>query len=147
MTMNMGDERLRFPYKSAESETMFENVQLYNQGLAEGIGELKFSSGKGELSNFSAEGDEVIQMTSLDSLIGNGKIGYIKLDIEGFERKALLGSKTIISRQRPALGISIYHKREDIWDLPKLILSMNPEYRFFLRHYSLSVVDTVLYAI
>ncbi len=69
------------------------------------------------------------------------------MDIEGFEKRALIGAKKIITEQEPALGISIYHKREDIWEIPKLILDLNSEYKFFLRHYSLGVIDTVLYAV
>ena len=69
------------------------------------------------------------------------------MDIEGAEKKALMGAKTLIRKFKPKLAISVYHKRDDIWEIPKLILSINPEYRFFLRVYSFTGKDTVLYAI
>lgn len=55
--------------------------------------------------------------------------------------------RNIITSQKPKLAISIYHKKEDIWELPGLLLEMNPEYRFYLRHYSLREAETVLYAV
>ena len=72
---------------------------------------------------------------------------FIKMDIEGAEKEAILGAENIIRIQKPKMAVSIYHKREDIWELPKLLLEMNPEYRFYLRHYSFRDAETVLYAV
>lgn len=131
----------------SENMASYHHVRLYNQGVADNIGTAPFSSGKGEMSNFSSDGDKYIRMTSLDSKISDVEIGYIKMDIEGFEKQALSGAKKIIAQQKPMMGISIYHKKEDIWEIPKLVLDMNPQYKFYLRHYSLGTADTVLYAI
>ena len=68
------------------------------------------------------------------------------MDIEGAEKEALLGAEKITREQKPKLAISIYHKNEDIWEIPSLILEMNPEYRFYIRHYSFRFAETVLYA-
>lgn len=125
----------------------YPQVILYNQGLSDKQGQQSFLSGKGEMSNFSTEGNYTINMNFLDNVASDMEIGYIKMDIEGFEKQALIGAKKIIAEQKPALGISVYHKREDIWEIPKLILSLHSDYRFFLRHYSLGVIDTVLYAV
>ena len=38
-------------------------------------------------------------------------------------------------------------KKEDIFDIPEYILSLNPKYKLYLRHYTLGEWDTVLYAI
>lgn len=126
---------------------IYPKVSLYNQGLSDISGQQLFLSGKGEMSSFSDKGNSIIYMNSLDRVASNIRVGYIKMDIEGFEKQALTGAKETISEQKPALAISVYHKREDIWEIPKLILDINPQYRFFLRHYSLGVVDTVLYAV
>lgn len=43
--------------------------------------------------------------------------------------------------------ISIYHKMEDVIEIPQLLLNYNPQYYFALGHYSIgSAADTVLYA-
>lgn len=69
------------------------------------------------------------------------------MDVEGHEEKTLLGARKTIASQHPILAISIYHKREDIWNLPSIILDMYSGYRFYLRHYSVRTIETVLYAI
>lgn len=75
------------------------------------------------------------------------KVTFIKMDIEGAEYEALLGAKETIQKNKPKLAISIYHKPEDIISIPKLIKSMVPNYRLYIRHYSNADNETVLYAI
>ena len=68
------------------------------------------------------------------------------MDIEGSEKKALIGARKHIESDKPNMMISIYHKIEDIIEIPRLLLEMNPEYRFAFGHYSIgSASDTVLY--
>jgi hypothetical protein len=69
------------------------------------------------------------------------------MDIEGAELEAIKGAKRIIEEQKPKLAICVYHKPEDIWELPELILSYNKEYKFYIRHYSYKDNETVLYAV
>lgn len=87
--------------------------------------------------------------TEVDSIDNVCKIvpTFIKMDVEGAEYQALLGAKEVISKYKPKLAICIYHKPEDIWELPMLIHEINPNYKFYLRHYSFADVETVLYAV
>ncbi len=82
----------------------------------------------------------------IDDFAKGRRIIYIKMDIEGAEAEALRGAARVIKEQKPKLAISVYHKERDIWEIPALILSYCPEYKFYLRHYSFSWYDTVLYA-
>jgi hypothetical protein len=68
------------------------------------------------------------------------------MDIEGAELNALKGARRIIEEQTPKLAICVYHKPKDIWEIPQLILDICPRYKFYLRHYSFSPTETVLYA-
>lgn len=72
---------------------------------------------------------------------------FIKMDIEGAEKEALMGAKNIISRYHPKLAICIYHKREDLFELPLLIKKFYPDYKLYIRHYSDHFAETVCYAI
>ena len=60
-------------------------------------------------------------------------LDYIKYDVEGSEAAALQGSQEVIRRFSPALLVSLYHRSEDLFDLPLLIRRLNPNYRFCLR--------------
>lgn len=87
-----------------------------------------------------------IEAIALDDIIGDNRVTYIKMDIEGAEYDALVGAEKIIRTQKPRLAISIYHNSEHIVSIPKLLLSYRPDYRFWIRHYSLMPNETILYA-
>lgn len=97
-------------------------------------------------SDVSHESQMVVAVALDDHLCGK-PVTFIKMDVEGAEAEVLKGAKNTIIDQHPRLAVSIYHKPEDIWVLPELILSYYSGYRFYLRHYSFSDYDTVLYAI
>ncbi len=73
---------------------------------------------------------------------------FIKYDVEGAEREALLGSSALIKRDAPALLISAYHRSEDIFALPLLLHDLNPAYRLYLRRMAgVPAWDINLYAV
>lgn len=90
--------------------------------------------------------ERTIDSVTIDDFAKGKRITYIKMDIEGAEAEALRGAARVIKEQKPKLAISVYHKERDIWEIPALILSYCSEYKFYLRHYSFSWYDTVLYA-
>ncbi|SCZ76107.1 FkbM family methyltransferase [Pseudobutyrivibrio xylanivorans] len=90
---------------------------------------------------------ESIEVTSLDNVFLDKKVTFIKMDIEGAELKALEGAQRIIAEQKPKLAICVYHKPEDILEIPMYILELNRDYKFYLRHYSFEGLETVLYAV
>lgn len=94
----------------------------------------------------SSEKQIIVQADKLDDLI-HEKVSFIKMDIEGAEINALKGAEKIIKTYKPKMAVCVYHKKEDIWEIPKLILGYVPEYKLYLRHYSLSKDETVLYCI
>lgn len=99
-------------------------------------------------SKISSEGILKVNAINIDSLCkAEDIITFIKMDVEGSEYKALKGAKKIICRDKPKLAISLYHKPQDIIELPDYILSLVPEYRFYIRHYTAGTHETVLYAI
>lgn len=123
-----------------------ENYRLIPKGLWNEETVLKFSSGKNLASCFSQDGDIEVAVIDIDSIIGE-KVTFIKMDIEGSECEAIKGAENTIKTYKPRLAISVYHKLEDIWKIPQLILELNPNYKLYFRHYSIAGDETVLYAI
>ena len=72
---------------------------------------------------------------------------YIVIDIEGAEHNALLGARQTIARWKPKMAVCVYHRREDLFDVPLLLKSFAPTYKFYLRHYTSNQTETVLYAV
>lgn len=123
-------------------------VEIHNSGLGSAeVEKVGFDGGKGEVCMVNKKSTDTIKLETLDNVVGNRIVSMIKMDIEGMELEALKGAAETIKAQAPALAISIYHKREDIWELPSYILQLNPNYNFYLRHYTVGFGDTVLYAI
>ena len=74
-----------------------------------------------------------VGIVTLDEDI-NEKITFLKMDIEGSEINALLGAKDHILNDKPKLAICTYHRYEHLWEIPRLIHSMNPDYKLYLRY-------------
>ena len=83
----------------------------------------------------------------IEEIVKNDKVSFIKMDIEGAELKALEGAKETISKYKPRLAICIYHKYEDIYEIGDYILTLNPNYKLYIRHYTTCMWETVLYAV
>ena len=92
-------------------------------------------------------GDQVVQVVSLDEELPNANITFMKMDVEGAENEAIKGAAETIRRNKPKLAISLYHKRDDIFEIPLLIHQLYPGYKFYLRHHSTTFSETVLFAV
>lgn len=75
------------------------------------------------------------------------KIDFIKMDIEGAEYATLKGASDRIASDRPALAVCVYHKQEDILEIPMLCKELVDNYQIYLRHYSDNQTETVCYFI
>jgi FkbM family methyltransferase len=91
------------------------------------------------------KGDEV-KVWSLDSYLQGKPVTFIKADIEGFELDMLRGAKETIKAHKPDLAICVYHKMSDLWEIPRYVNYLVPEYRLYLRHHHHDYSETVLYA-
>lgn len=89
----------------------------------------------------------LIDAIDIDTMVGDKPVTFIKMDIEGSELKALEGAKHTIVNNNPRLAICIYHKPADIVALGSYILKLNPNYKFYIRHYVSNMWETVLYAV
>ncbi len=131
--------------KCRENMKELKNVVLINAGLFSCFGEVYFNSNAGESSAISENGNEKITVSTIDREAPDAT--FIKMDIEGAELEALKGGAETIKRNKPKLAISIYHKPEDLLELPLYLKELVPEYKLYLRHYSMAYMECVLFAI
>ena len=128
---NMGDSR----------------YDLYQYGAWSCNAVLKFDDRGDVGSRVSEKGKVEIEARALDEIIYEEKPTFIKMDIEGAEVEALKGSEKIIKDFRPRLAICVYHKPEDLFEIPILIKEMRGDYQIFIRQYDNSQYETVCYAV
>lgn len=127
----------------------FPEAELFPYGAYDQNTTLCFDTSEADAGSakISESGGEKIEVRRLDDLLEDRKVTFLKMDIEGSELAALRGAEKIIREQRPKLAICVYHKPEDVWEIPAFILSCHPDYKLYLRHYSITHTETVLYAI
>ena len=108
---------------------------------------ITLNGNEGESSAISLDGNIHIASATLDEMLGNIDIDFIKIDIEGSEESALLGATKLIERSRPIMAISLYHRQEDLWVIPELLYKLCPDYNFYLRQHFNNSFDLVFYAV
>ena len=126
----------------------FPEVELLPFGTWSEHTTLHFSSGMAASSHISEVGESSIPVRTIDEVVDSKeRVTFIKMDIEGSELESLKGARNTIQRDKPKLAICIYHKPEDMTEIPLYIKSLVPEYRLYIRHHSNRFGETVLYAI
>ena len=122
------------------------NIHFVNKGLFSKEKTLRFCT-TGEMDGCINElGDLEIDVVDLDSWIDN-KITFIKLDVEGAEAETINGAVNHIVNDKPKMAIALCHKSKDLWSIASLINSIDANYKFYLRHYSQTAIETNLYCI
>jgi len=93
--------------------------------------------------------EEKVHTLMIDDLVVQNhipRVDFVKMDIEGAEVSALRGAVQILKKFKPKLAISVYHSLADFVEIPKFIHSLNLDYRFYLRHFSIHTEETILFA-
>jgi FkbM family methyltransferase len=93
-----------------------------NIGLSDKPGFLNVSR-RGHIgSSIGSRGPITVRLTTIDAEVCayNLKIGFIKIDIEGYERDVLNGAKSTLKTQHPILSLSSYHNIE-LMDIPQFL--------------------------
>lgn len=101
--------------------------------------------GLGSMFVENASEGEVSNIYSIDKRIEE-KFDFLKADIESYEYQMLMGAKESIKKNKPLLAICIYHNAVDFYSILLLIKTIEPDYKFAIRHHTNVLSDTVLYA-
>lgn len=122
-----------------------DKIILFNKGIWDSECEIAYSVGNSD--SCIGEGAGRGCVVSLDRILLNERITYIKMDIEGAEPRALRGAQGIITAQKPKLAICIYHDFRHLWKIPLYLKELVPEYKIYLRHHTNLEYETVCYAV
>ncbi|MBQ3040861.1 MAG: FkbM family methyltransferase [Clostridia bacterium] len=112
---------------------------------------LAFSSSGNRNSSGSGTASHKTKMVYIEAKRPDNVIDcadFIKYDVEGAEYRAILGSEGLIKRNNSDLLVSMYHKSEDLYELPILVASLCPNHKLYLRRLPyIPAWDLNLYAI
>ena len=130
----------------------YNNIYAYNYAICEQEKKLNFTqeATPGSRVCNDCNNSITVQGISIDLFAKKHKlekVDFIKMDIEGSELKALDGCIETCKKFLPTLAISIYHKPEDWIAIPKKILEFNKNYKFYMKHNSRKLHETVLFAV
>jgi FkbM family methyltransferase len=124
----------------------FNSIEFIQAGAHSSDGELRFAASGRTNGAFSDVGELVVPVRKVDGAVAEVPT-LIKMDIEGAEENALRGAADILRTARPRLAIAAYHFAPDLWHLVDVVREINPTYTFYLRHYSETGLESVIYAI
>jgi FkbM family methyltransferase len=112
------------------------NNIIYNiKGISDKEGELNLVGVNAPFhGNRLVEGSGIgkVPIVKLDDDIDEA-ITFLKIDVEGLDKEAICGAKEQIAKYHPKMHVDTYHKLGDVFEVPLLIHSIDPAYRFYLR--------------
>jgi FkbM family methyltransferase len=74
-----------------------------------------------------------VPLTTIDHLVQElhlDRVDFIKMDIEGSERRAVPGAAATIRRFHPRMALCVYHRPDDPTVIPRAVLSIDSGYTF-----------------
>lgn len=124
-----------------------ENVNLWQLGSYNSNTLVNFNTKSGRNCAIDDSGTPV-QVARVDTILCGKRVTYVKLDVEGAEKETFEGMENTLKLFKPKLNVAAYHRSEDIFALILQLKSINPDYKFYLRHHPyIPHWDTNLYCI
>lgn len=122
----------------------YRDIEYRQVGLSDASGTLGFNQDAGSASSVARSAQTTIQVDTLDAAVEE-RVSFIKMDLEGWEMKALQGSTQHLTQHRPKLAIAVYHDSPDFRLVHKFVGEFGHDYRCYLRHYTQGWSETVMY--
>lgn len=129
------------------------NITIIEKALDEFTGKVYFKKNGSQSSKsdgVDSSHSNVLEAVTLDDFVDSrniGRLDYIKMDIEGGEVSALRGAAFTIKKHRPIIAVSLYHRKQDFYEIPTLMNDLLGDFKLRLGHYTSSFIDSVLYVI
>lgn len=122
----------------------FRNIDYRPIGLSDSACTLNFDQDAGSAAAVTNSAGTLIQVDTLDSEVAE-RVSFIKMDLEGWEMKALHGSRRHIAQDRPKLAIAVYHDSPDFRLVHQFVSEFGHDYDCYLRHYTQGWSETVMF--
>ena len=119
--------------KLSEFAAQEQCIEPVNAAAGAFCGTVRFAKGSGRGAAKRSGKTFAVEQITADSLLSGGPVDFIKMDLEGAEAEAIRGAEHTIKTFRPRMLISAYHRREDLFAIPRKILSIRPDYSLYLR--------------
>ena len=144
-------DRRSFSKLRAFADTLPDGVaECHNVAVFDREGELPFDASGNRNAGLCTgrAATTTVHTTTPQPLLSGRAVDYIKYDVEGAEKEALLGTAATIRAHRPRLRVACYHRAEDLFVLPALLARLAPTHDLYLtRARSLPVWDLDLIAL
>ncbi|MGN0587889.1 MAG: FkbM family methyltransferase [Oscillospiraceae bacterium] len=108
------------------------DITLFNAGAWSVGGTLRFTDNEGRMSRASESGKAETVCLAVDEAVFEPAT-LIKLDVEGAEKEAITGARRHIQNGAGVI-CALYHRSEDMFELPLLLKKLNPKLKLFIRH-------------
>jgi FkbM family methyltransferase len=134
-------------YVAGLGEDLSKRVFVYQAGVGDRRKRVSFNATGNMSASFASSGMIQVDVLPLEEIVeANGSATFLKFDVEGAELEALKGAHRMIRQSRPLMAISIYHRPDDLWQLPLYVDALDSGYRLFLRTQGEDGMDVICYA-
>jgi FkbM family methyltransferase len=129
-----------------------ERIVVVEEALWERSGERLSFAPAGQVTSVTREGSgaslstTTVTVDDFAAREGIGRVGFLKMDVEGAEPSVLKGAQACLHEHAPKLAIAAYHRETDLAELPAAVAGARPDYRMRLGHFSPGEDETVLFA-
>ncbi len=121
-------------------------IEIKNCALSDKREQLRMRNYAQEDSIVRADGEIEVQSCPLDELMKGRACTFLKIDVEGYDKKAIMGAAEMIREQKPVIAVAAYHRESDFYEIFELLYGLYEDYHFYLRSY-MNVQETILYAV
>lgn len=120
--------------KLCDNTAHLRHIERLRLCASDSTGETLFAS-RGGRSGTQQQNGFPVPCDTVDHILGDQDITYIKFDVEGMEASSIRGAEETIRTRKPKLLVSCYHRSEDIFSLALQIMSLRSDYRLAIRHF------------
>ena len=132
-------------FVSSHSTTL-PNAEIFRCGLGDANEDAAVTH-EASASRITKGGGDTVSVVAFDQVLPSFNPTLVKLDVEGYEARALAGASQSIRRCQPSVAVCIYHEPHHLWTLPKMLKRMLPNHSLALRYHGFNGFDSVAYAV